>query len=120
TLSLCRHTSLLPVLFVVTAPAHLDHHTLSLHDALPICLDEVRKIIAVTDVPVRQVMIEARIVEADDKFSRTLGARLGYHVHPGRSEEHTSELQSRENLVCRLLLEKTKSTLIFSSAALAV
>src|SRR5690606_41182736 len=28
----------------------------------------------------------------------------------GRSEEHTSELQSRENLVCRLLLEKTKST----------
>src|SRR5690606_39842155 len=27
---------------------------------------------------------------------------------PGRSEEHTSELQSRENLVCRLLLEKNK------------
>src|SRR5690606_14795349 len=50
---------------------------------IPSRLDEVRKIIAVTDVPVRQVMIEARIVEADDKFSRTLGARLGYHVHPG-------------------------------------
>src|SRR5690606_11799012 len=30
--------------------------------------------------------------------------------HPRRSEEHTSELQSRENLVCRLLLEKTKHT----------
>src|SRR5690606_40888920 len=29
----------------------------------------------------------------------------------GRSEEHTSELQSRENLVCRLLLEKKKQTL---------
>src|SRR5215475_14631676 len=29
---------------------------------------------------------------------------------PGRSEEHTSELQSRENLVCRLLLEKKKKT----------
>src|SRR5690606_40904990 len=29
-------------------------------------------------------------------------------IHPGRSEEHTSELQSRENLVCRLLLEKKK------------
>src|SRR5690606_40598482 len=28
--------------------------------------------------------------------------------HPQRSEEHTSELQSRENLVCRLLLEKKK------------
>src|SRR5690606_40646324 len=32
-----------------------------------------------------------------------------------RSEEHTSELQSRENLVCRLLLEKTNSLLIYSS-----
>src|SRR5690606_40851689 len=31
------------------------------------------------------------------------------HVEPGRSEEHTSELQSRENLVCRLLLEKKKT-----------
>src|SRR5690606_41614841 len=30
--------------------------------------------------------------------------------HTGRSEEHTSELQSRENLVCRLLLEKKKRT----------
>src|SRR5690606_41260292 len=29
-----------------------------------------------------------------------------YNVKPHRSEEHTSELQSRENLVCRLLLEK--------------
>src|SRR5690606_40803953 len=28
------------------------------------------------------------------------------HADPWRSEEHTSELQSRENLVCRLLLEK--------------
>src|SRR5690606_41530609 len=31
--------------------------------------------------------------------------RVGHHVR-GRSEEHTSELQSRENLVCRVLLEK--------------
>src|SRR3712207_6885149 len=30
-------------------------------------------------------------------------------VHPGRSEEHTSELQSRQYLVCRLLLEKKKT-----------
>src|SRR2546430_12358169 len=30
---------------------------------------------------------------------------------PGRSEEHTSELQSQSNLVCRLLLEKKKNTL---------
>src|SRR5690606_475732 len=32
----------------------------------------------------------------------------GYYGYGGRSEEHTSELQSRENLVCRLLLEKKK------------
>src|SRR2546430_4075917 len=31
-----------------------------------------------------------------------------YHSHPDRSEEHTSELQSQSNLVCRLLLEKKK------------
>src|SRR5690349_21921813 len=32
----------------------------------------------------------------------------GHRVRPGRSEEHTSELQSRRDLVCRLLLEKKK------------
>src|SRR3712207_7519252 len=32
-------------------------------------------------------------------------------VHPARSEEHTSELQSRQYLVCRLLLEKKKTTI---------
>src|SRR5690606_40577794 len=34
--------------------------------------------------------------------------RRGWRLQRGRSEEHTSELQSRENLVCRLLLEKKK------------
>ena len=41
-------------------------------------LDEVRKLIKQIDVPVRQVMIEARIVEATDKFGKNLGVRLGY------------------------------------------
>src|SRR5690606_40706096 len=36
------------------------------------------------------------------------GVRDGRDPEAGRSEEHTSELQSRENLVCRLLLEKKK------------
>src|SRR3954467_7542127 len=36
---------------------------------------------------------------------------------PVRSEEHTSELQSHDNLVCRLLLEKKKSTLVFTAFA---
>src|SRR5688572_33325311 len=34
--------------------------------------------------------------------------RLSHHAHVARSEEHTSELQSQSNLVCRLLLEKKK------------
>src|SRR3712207_8116735 len=38
------------------------------------------------------------------------GRRGGLEPSPGRSEEHTSELQSRQYLVCRLLLEKKKST----------
>src|SRR5436309_12149758 len=40
--------------------------------------------------------------------SRSMPSCTGWH-RAGRSEEHTSELQSRENLVCRLLLEKKKS-----------
>jgi type IV pilus assembly protein PilQ len=52
----------------------------------PSRLDEVRRIIAGVDVPQRQVMIEARIVEANDSFSRNLGARLGIiHGTPGGS-----------------------------------
>ncbi len=53
-------------------------NTLFVQD-IPSRLESVRKIIATTDIPVRQVMIEARIVEANDKFSRTLGVRLGYN-----------------------------------------
>jgi type IV pilus assembly protein PilQ len=46
---------------------------------VPTRLEEVRKLIAQIDVPVRQVMIEARIVEANDNWSKNLGARLGYN-----------------------------------------
>ena len=44
----------------------------------PSRLDEVRKLILLTDVPTRQVMIEARIVEADDRCSKNLGVKLGF------------------------------------------
>ncbi|MFZ4498205.1 MAG: type IV pilus secretin PilQ [Burkholderiales bacterium] len=40
-------------------------------------LAEVRRLVNDTDIPLRQVMIEARIVEANDTFGRNLGARLG-------------------------------------------
>src|SRR5206468_4720809 len=67
--------------------ASSDFYTLSLHDALPICW--------------------AQRAEPAASFS-TLNPR-GSRVHL-RSEEHTSELQSRSDLVCRLLLEKTKAS----------
>src|SRR5207302_9778018 len=41
--------------------------------------------------------------------NRQLGAQPGHRRNRQRSEEHTSELQSRENLVCRLRLEKKKN-----------
>src|SRR5690606_39789345 len=85
--------------------AATDIYTLSLHDALPIsqAAGEGRRVLVVDD----------------DQIQLRLGAlrlgALGYEVATAsdgrealRSEEHTSELQSRENLVCRLLLEKKK------------
>src|SRR5207302_748639 len=53
-------------------------NTLFVQDT-PSRLEEVRKLLAKIDVAVRQVMIEARIVEASDTFSKNLGARLGYN-----------------------------------------
>ncbi len=53
-------------------------NTLFVQDT-PSRLEEVRKLIAKIDVAVRQVVIEARIVIADDSFSKNLGARLGYN-----------------------------------------
>jgi type IV pilus assembly protein PilQ len=44
---------------------------------IPSKLEEIQAMIAKIDVPVRQVLIEARIVEADDKFGRALGVKLG-------------------------------------------
>lgn len=51
-------------------------NTLFIQDT-PSKLDEMRRLVRQIDVPVRQVMIEARVVEAADTFSRNLGARLG-------------------------------------------
>ncbi len=51
-------------------------NTLFVRDT-PTQLEELRKLLVKIDIPVRQVMIEARIVEAIDTFSRNLGARFG-------------------------------------------
>ncbi len=57
-------------------------NTLFVQDT-PSRLEEVRKLLAKIDVPVRQVMIEARIVEANDTFSKNLGTRVGFHDRSG-------------------------------------
>ena len=44
---------------------------------IPSKLEQVQQLISKLDIPVRQVLIEARIVEADDRFGRSLGVRLG-------------------------------------------
>ncbi len=65
-------------------------NTLFVQDT-PSRLEEVRKLIAKIDVPVRQVMIESRIVEADDSFSKNLGARVGLFENgpPSRGNSST-------------------------------
>jgi len=61
-----------------SAVVDLRTNTLFVQDT-PTRLDEARKLIKQIDVPIRQVMIEARVVEASDKFSKNLGVRLGYN-----------------------------------------
>src|SRR5256885_12163325 len=71
--------------FFFNDTATTEIYTLSLHDALPI-----------------SILSRCRII-----LSRTMAGSLIW-LNPLRSEEHTSELQSPCNLVCRLLLEKKK------------
>lgn len=62
-------------------------NTLFVQDT-PSRLEEIRRLIAKIDVPVRQVLIEARIVEASDTFSRNLGVRLGVVDLAGATTGH--------------------------------
>src|SRR5258708_8158714 len=74
-----------PFFFFFNDTATTEIYTLSLHDALPIC--------TIT-----------RWWSSDSEIrDSTLNPQFRYHW---RSEEHTSELQSPDHLVCRLLLEK--------------
>src|SRR5690625_6107374 len=86
-------------------PATPSIHTLSLHDALPI-LQHQRVVLAPEAGRGGVDRIMGGAGHQPDH-----GGRLGSRAHGrivGRSEEHTSELQSRGQLVCRLLLEKKK------------
>src|SRR5438270_10495009 len=86
--------------FFLNATATTEIYTLSLHDALPISDDSDAKCVRRF---LFRVLAVAQAVAVDADEGRTLFAI--------RSEEHTSELQSQSNLVCRLLLEKKKTTL---------
>src|SRR5438477_13127650 len=82
-------------------------YTLSLHDALPICIKLRRRMLPdhlVLRAPGIDRMAHA-VANSDDHVAKRFQARAGRHF-AARSEEHTSELQSHVNLVCRLLLEK--------------
>src|ERR1039458_10732218 len=55
----------------------------------------------------------------DPRLLAALDAYFGFHHLYGRSEEHTSELQSLRHLVCRLLLEKKKKKTLLPDIATA-
>src|SRR2546430_9807 len=87
--------------FFFNDTATTEIYTLSLHDALPIFVEEpVSSVISEGDVPEDNV---AGKVCGCNRIRRVTRLLLD------RSEEHTSELQSQSNLVCRLLLEKKKN-----------
>src|SRR5690606_41962429 len=95
-----------------TATATTAIYTLSLHDALPIFLQGdlraaeggLERVALKSAQPSAELgdLVDGRV---DDKRG-SAGLLRGVVALGQRSEEHTSELQSRENLVCRLLLEK--------------
>src|SRR2546422_4707458 len=70
----------------------------------------------------REVLRAVRLAGVLDDAEVVLGREIEDGVHVGhlpvRSEEHTSELQSRLHLVCRLLLEKKNKTMVLSCYAL--
>src|SRR2546429_6623439 len=80
-----------PLFFFFNDTATTEIYTLSLHDALPIC--------APAGAGNRHAMTE-----------QAMHGTVAPASTQARSEEHTSELQSRLHLVCRLLLEKKKDT----------
>src|SRR5438445_2573564 len=85
--------------FIMNHPATTQISTLSLHDALPISYLRARLATHADDA-------EAQFLLGETWFLMTEHKTIA--ESETRSEEHTSELQSRQYLVCRLLLEKKK------------
>src|SRR5690606_39601643 len=104
-------------LFLFNYTATTDIYTLSLHDALPIFFLQREKVSGWSKDPISSsvlllilyIFISLPLVEWPGSVIRNNLSQFVKAVVFFRSEEHTSELQSRENLVCRLLLEKKNS-----------
>src|SRR5438093_12871233 len=94
-MSSCELPYLLLSFFFFNDTATTEIYTLSLHDALPISVTVARS----KPLRAKTTAAAARICVRRVPSRRALA----------RSEEHTSELQSLTNLVCRLLLEKKKT-----------
>src|SRR5690606_40805684 len=97
------------------SPSSTAFYSLSLHDALPIWFPLVRPISRVlTSASTSSAVLPSRFSTRAALPMLAVSARCSAistlaKFRFRRSEEHTSELQSRENLVCRLLLEKKKT-----------
>src|SRR2546430_10438633 len=90
--------------FFFNDPATTEIYTLSLHDALPIFAFQILR-----NELIRLIVVIGRPVSVRPQQSLPLLRPIVLVVPVVvRSEEHTSELQSQSNLVCRLLLEKKK------------
>src|SRR3712207_7968319 len=99
------------VFFFFNDAATTEIYTLSLHDALPIYTQSG---------PLQRRFNLATVVfytAAGANQIPELAAPVAAEVRDRRSEEHTSELQSRQYLVCRLLLEKKENTLLVTTSA---
>src|SRR5206468_7508923 len=100
-------------IFFFNFPPPSEIYTLSLHDALPIS-ERFIGIHFMNPVPLMELVELIRGIATDDvtfDTTKQYVAKLGKTIAMAedfRSEEHTSELQSRSDLVCRLLLEKKK------------
>src|SRR5690349_25039548 len=90
--------------FFFNDTATTEIYTLSLHDALPISWAETERTLEALHQARGGVMISLEFV--NPLTGSPAVSTFACEMH--RSEEHTSELQSRRDLVCRLLLEKKK------------
>src|SRR5207248_6576537 len=107
-------------LLYFTALASLCFYTLSLHDALPILLEvlpallELGGVFGIDHEVDREQLVGVQSLAVAQRLDLSEVDRVYEDEHPQprilRSEEHTSELQSPYDLVCRLLLEKKKQT----------